>query len=362
MKTKSFLTLLTMGMSMAGLAQENDDMYFTSKDRVQVNAANEMSLARKYQQEDLNAVRSNPVNPSDSYSGRGINPEYGAQSKKGMTVVQNNPDYFLPTYQPKNVNQSLYNGSASSYSNPCGCNNSYSNPYNSGMGYGGFGSPYSSFNSPYNSFYSPYSSFYPRLGTSIGYGFGGYNPGFYGGMNYGMGSMYGMGGMYGMNSLYNSYGYGYPGNVVVIQGADVPHSTYGLHPSRSSNLNNYVDNSRSVSPTSGMVGTNGRVNAGGRVSGNSQPNYYDPSWRSNASNFPTRNSYDNNSGNSRSGFYSNGSSGTWDTGSRTRSSFDNMGSGSRGGFSGSGFSGGGFSGGGASGGGGTGGSHSRGRN
>src|SRR5258708_16541733 len=131
MKTKYVVVMLAMGMSAAVMAQESDDMYFNSKDRVVVNKVNDVVLAKRYQQEDLTAVRTNPVNPSDSYSGRGVNPEYNAQTKNGTTVVQNNPDYFLSGYQPKNVNGSLYNGAASAYSGNCNCNNAY-NPY----GYG----------------------------------------------------------------------------------------------------------------------------------------------------------------------------------------------------------------------------------
>lgn len=365
MKTKFTLAILTMGMSVAAMAQEVDDMYFTSRDRAVVNAAAQISLTKKYQQEDLMAVRSNPVNPSDSYSGRGVNPEYTAQSKKGMAVVQENPDYFLPTYQPKNVNKSLYNGSASSYT--CNCNTGYGNPYYSGMGYGGFGSPYGMY-SPYSMYspygYSPYSglnmsmgfgsmysmnSMYYGMGYGMGsmYGMGGMGSmGMYG-MGYGMGSMYGMGGMYGYNPY---YGYGYPTMVVV---PDANATSYGRHSSRSTSLNNYVDNTRSAATTSGtMAGSNVRSRDGGRMSTSSQPNYYDPSWRSNTSNFPSR-SYDNGGSFTRSGNSGWGNSG-FDSGSRTRSSFDNMG-GTRSSFGGGGFSGGGMSGGG-------GGGHSRGRN
>lgn len=348
MKTKYTLAVLALGMSVAAMAQEVDDLYFTSRDRAVVTAEKEISLTKKYQQEDLNAVRSNPVNPSDSYSGRGVNPEYTAQSKKGMTVVQENPDYFLSSYQPKNVNQSLYNGSASQYSNPCNCN-SYGNPYYSGMGYGGFGSPYSMY-SPYG-MYSPYSS----MSMGMGYGFGGYNSGFYSGMSYGMGSMYGMSSLYmgyGWGSMYGNpyYGYGYPGTIVVVP-ADISGVSHGRHSARSTSLNNYVDNTRTNTvATNGAAGTAGRVREGSRMSGSSQPNYYDPSWRSNANNF-RGSSYDNSS--MRGSGWNNS---IFDGGSRTRSSFDNMGGGSRSSFG----SGGGFSGGG--GGGASGGGHSRGRN
>ncbi|MEJ0057116.1 MAG: hypothetical protein WDN75_16545 [Bacteroidota bacterium] len=124
MKTKYAIMLLTMGMSAAAMAQDDDDMYFNSKDRAKANQENNVVLAKRYQQEDVSAVNTNPVNPSDSYSGRGVNPEYNAQAKNGTSVVQNDdPDYFLSSYQPKNVNKNLYNGGNGSYS-------SYNNGYN----------------------------------------------------------------------------------------------------------------------------------------------------------------------------------------------------------------------------------------
>lgn len=376
MKTKYAILMMSMGISAVVMAQENDDMYFNSKDRVVANKVNASLMMKKYQQEDLNAVRSNPVNPSDSYTGRGVNPEYNAQVKNGTSVIQNNPDYFLSGYQPKNVNGSLYsgnNGYTSSFYGNSGCNSCYNNRMGyggmgySGMGYGGMGMGYGGFGSPFG-YYSPYSS------MMMGYGFGGYGSGFYGGMGYGMGSMFGSPfySPFGMNSFYSPYyGYGYGGyggsgypygTTVVINNGDSRGTTNARHPSRSDGLNNYVDNSRNDAT---INGTNGRVREGGRTRTESQTDYYDRGWRNNASNFPSRSYYDDNSGNSRSG-YSNGgnNNSSWgDQGGRTRSSWDPSGSGSRSSFGGGGFSGGsgGNTGSGGSSGGG-GGGHSRGRN
>ena len=382
MKTKFAVAMLTMGMSVAAMAQESDDMYFNAKDRNVINKANEIVLAKRYQQDDMNAVRSNPVNPSDSYSGRGVNPEYNAQSKNGTSVVQNNPDYFLSGYQPKNVNSSLYSGGASAYSNPYG-NSTYNNYYGGmgygsmgygsmgygsmgygsmgygsmgygsmgygsmmGMGYGstlgmgmGYGGMMGMGYGGYSSFYSPYSSMF-----SMGYGMMSGNP-------YSMMGMYGMYSPYGYGGYNNSYG-----GVTVIGNADSRATVTGRHSSRSNSLNNYVDNSR-VADNATIVGTNGRVREGGRMSSNSSstPNYYDRGWRDNSSNFSNSNTQSgwNNGGNTRSGW--GGNNGWGNSGGNTRSSYDNMNSGSRSSFGGSGFSGGG-------GGGGGGGGHSRGRN
>ncbi len=367
MKTKYAMVILTMGMSVAAMAQENDDMYFNSKDRLVVNQANEQLMAKRYQAADRNAVLTNPVNPSDSYSGRGVNPEYNAQGKNGTAVIQDNPDYFLSSYQPKNINSSLSSG-----------NNTYNSAYNGyGMnpyyGYGGMGSSMMGYGMGYgmnsmmgygmgygmNSMMGYGMGYgYPYSMFSMGYGMSSYGSGFYGGygMGYGMGSMYSPYGMYGMGSMYypygNGYGYGggpyggYSGGVI----NETHNTSYGRHSVRSSGLNNYVDNSRGTSSVTNPAGV-GRGNQSGRTAG-SQPDYYNSGWRNNATNM-TRSGYDN-SGNSGWGNTRSGNSGWGNSG--TRSSMDSFGGGSRGSFGGGG--GGGFSGGGGGGGGG----HSRGRN
>jgi hypothetical protein len=359
MKTRYTMLTLALGLSVAAFAQESDDMYFNSKDRAVVVKANEVVLAKKYRQDDIDAVRSNPVNPSDSYSGRGVNPEYNAQAKNGTSIVNNDPDYFVSGFQPKNVNSNLYNNS-SAYSS--------TNYNNSAYGYGGFGSPYSAMYSPYAFGYSPYSmmyspysmmyspySMYSPYGGMYGMGMG---SGFYSGFGMGYSMMYGspysmIGFGYGMGSMYSPYGYGYGGYPSTVVVTDQRNTAYGRHPSRSSGLNNYVSTNTRNDAT--IVGSNGRVREGGRSRTDSQPNYYNSGWRNSSDYSNTRSGY--SGGNSG---WSGGNTGnSWGNGGNTRSSFDNFG-GSRSSFGG-GHSGG-FSGGGFSGGGGGGGGHSRGRN
>lgn len=386
MKTRIAMAMMAIGVSSVVLAQESDDMYFNSKDRAKLSSINGMILARQYQQEDMTAVKTNPVNPSDSYSGRGINPEFNSQAKNGTTVVQNNPDYFLAGYAPKNVNSSLYSGNASNYSN-CNCNNMYGmnnsmySPYSSMYSPYGMGSMYS----PY-AMYSPYSMYSPYgMGSMYGmgmsmssmYGMGGY--GMYG---MGMSSMYGMSGFgmsytmgwgmpgYGMGSMmynpYSSYYYGSAYGYGYASGSEGRAVVNGTHPSRSSSLNNtYANQNRnSVGTVGGVNSTASRSTSGGRMEGG-QTNYYDRSWRNNSSNFttsgnsngsPARSGWGNNSGTSG---WNNGSNDGWG-GRNSGGSWGNNNSGSSfggGGTRSSGFSGGGFSGGG---GGGSGTSHSRG--
>lgn len=341
MKTK--YTMMAAFLACAGMAagQEVDDMYFNARDRVTHNEAASAAMAMQYADQDLRAAKTNPVNPSDTYTGRGVNPEYSAQQKNGAEIVSGNPDYFLASYAPKNINNTLYSGTATTGSS-CGCN-----PYTSA--YSGFGNPYGSFYSPYG--YSPYG-FSPYSSMGFGSMYSPYGSAWNISMMYGMGSMYGMpmygmGGMYGYG-MYNPYGY-YAGPGMAY-GYDPIQTTYGRRSVRASTV---------VQPTAyanpGYVaGTNGRTRA-------TRTDYYDSQWRSNPSNFPTR-SYDYSGGRSGSsyGSYSSGRSSSYqgyDGGTRTRSygSYDSYGGGSR--SMGSSY-GGGASGGGSS----SGGGRSRGRN
>jgi hypothetical protein len=327
MKAKYTVLAFALTAGSAAMAQEVDDMYFNAKDRLAMSEKNQTAMASRYASYDQQAVKMNPVNPSDSYTGRGVNPEFSAQQKNGAEIIQENPDYFLSSYQPKNINSNLY--SASSTTSGCGCYNPYSS-----MSYNGLGS---------YGMYSPYGAYSP-------YGLGGYGYGRYGSMitmsmGYGMSSMYGY--PYGMSpyGYYPSYGYGYP-STGMGSPVDVRPRVTGPHPVRTGSSTVIASNAPSY------VATNGRTRGTGS---RTQSNYYDASWRSNPANYPTR-SYATGGRAYNSSFGSTpGRSWSGDTG-RTRS-YDSYGSGTR--STSGGFSGGGSS---SSGGGGGGGGHSRGRN
>ncbi len=327
MKTKYSLLAIAVSLGFAANAQEIDDMYFTAGDRVALGQKNEVAMAARYAESDRQAVRSNPVNPSDTYTGRGVNPEFSAQQKNGAELVTENPDYFLASYAPKDLNSKLYSGS-NSYN--CGCN-----------AYSGYGNPYGRYSSPYG-MYSPYSMMSP-YGLYSPYGM--YSPYGYGSglsmsMGFGMGSMM-YGGYYGYGSYgYNPYGSGYGyGTPVVVDPVAISH---GRRPVRASTVNNV----QPVAQAGYVAGTNGRTR------NTAASNYYDASWRNNPSNFPTR-SY--NYGGRSSGFNpsSTGRSAFGSDNSRSRS-YGSFGSPSR--------SSGSFGGGGGSRGTSGGGGHSRGRN
>ena len=354
---KSRYTLLT-GLAVLAITAafgqvEHDDMYFNSKDRVKLNASKEVVLAKQYKQQDLQAVKTSPINPTDSYSGRSVNPEYTNRLNTNPNLGNSDTQYFVSGYQPVSVNQNLA-------SNNCHCNNnSFSGPYG---GYGmnaygmnqGFGSPYSSFYSPWGmGGFQPYQ---PGWSSMLGYSFGGMNSGGFGGMNYGFGNSWGSPWNYGYGGGYfsnNSYGYGMPyggygsnyygNNMTVINNGRDYHNpvVYGKRANRSSDTDNTIDQSRPETSFS----RNGREVSNGRSRAENQSQYYDRNWKRDPDKNPSRAMWsDNTSSNQSSGTrtgWNNGSSNStgrqnsdWGNSYSSRSSYDGSRSSSGGSFSG----------------------------
>jgi hypothetical protein len=326
MKIKgTLLSLSAMAIATIGTAQkaEIDDMYFTAKDRAMLVASQPVT---KYvsPKESLESIT--PINPTDSYSARNVNPEYLSQSKMNSTGSSSNAPYFIPNYTPTGINQSIYN-------NPSLWNNyatAWNNPYFGMMP--GFGSPFGSFY-PYGSFYRSYydpfcysgfNNFYqPGWSSfwSIGWG-SGWNT--WGSPSWAWGGSpfwnnYYYNNWLGWNS-WNNFGYGYyPGTVVIINnGSDYNgrKAVYGKRESRSSDVNNYnYVNTSNRSGNPGVVDSNGKTRgSSGRTSGSESTGYYQKGWRTN----PNTNPSVNNSGNSWSG--SRSSHSNWSNGSNSRGS------------------------------------------
>jgi hypothetical protein len=349
MKTKSILlSLVAVASGISIFAQENDDMYFTSKDRAKINQRGREEVVMASAK---STGITQTINPSDSYSGRNENPDYIAGNKVGSNAATSSP-YFTPSYQP-NVNQSLYSNNCN-----CGYNNyasnypyGYANPY----GYGG-----------------AYSGFYPyRYGGMMGMGGYGYGMSPYYGMGYGMGS-YGMGygvgyyGMgYGLSSMFGygmggygyspfgygysplGYGYGYPTVVVVNSTSDRSSVPYGRHSvaTTSSGRSNYYNPGTTGRGGNAAYYNGSRSLSGARVGSSSQQSqYYSNAWRQSAAN--NRSSWSNSGSSPRSSFWGNSNNSGWNN-SSTRQSWSNPSSNwGGGGMRSTGFSGGGFGGGG----------------
>ncbi|NOS55144.1 MAG: hypothetical protein HOP37_02690, partial [Cyclobacteriaceae bacterium] len=298
MKTKiAFLFLMCTGVLSTAVAQsrEDDDMYFTSKDRAILNAAAQKDRQEIFASSNVRRITESEtaatINPTDSYSARNVNPEYISGSKVGTSTTATAP-YFSPNYQPTTVNQNLASNCAS-----CGFNNfnngfyspfnRFGNPYRMGMMGMGMGMSPWGYNSmsmmnpwmdPWmmngmNGFYQPGLSFSFGMGSGWGNGWNSFNNP-WGYNNWGMNSFYGgWGNSWGMNSFYNNgwNNWGNPwggANTVVIVDRPRPNSARGEEIDRYYSTN----------------GNRGGSNSGGRVatSDNSQQ-YYNRAWRNDAS-------------------------------------------------------------------------------
>lgn len=356
MKSKvAILSFVSLLFAFAATAQEieSDDMYFNSKDRAKLKAAkaSAVSYSASIKTNKKEAVQEEPVNPTDSYSARNVNPEYSARSNSEL-AQSDNQDYFVDNYRYNQA--SNFNNWNNSF------NNWYGNPWYS-TNY--WGSSINSWNSPYygsyydswgNPWANPYyqsgwsSSFSYHWGSSYNYGWG---------MNFGYGNFYGSP-YYAYNPYYgrwNSYyggGWGYPTQVVIIENGSRYSPAYGKRSSRSSQLSREYNNGSTRTTNRNLVDSNtGRPNLGGRVSTNTpsrgQSDYYNRGWRnqtseSNSSYSPNTNSSSGNT-NTRSS-WENSSRNTWResnsnsggsyTPSRGSDSGRSAGSGSSGGSSG----------------------------
>ena len=376
MKTKiALLSLLAVAMSASVFAQEEiDDMYFTSKDRVAENAKRQVEVA-SLSSRVLESESAPVINPTDSYSARGVNPEYISGSKVGTVATSGiNVSYFSSTYQPTAVNQSLYNNSNLAYNGfggPMGYNR-FGSPY--GMGMGGMGMGFSPWGYSTMGMMNPYMNPYmdPFMMNSYGYGSGGYGMngfyqpglsiGFGSGFGWGNGwgnSMFGFGNSFynpwgynswGMNSFYGGWGNPWGYNNFYNRGFGNPY--YGYY---GGNTIVVVDRPRAESARNAEVERYYRADAtGGSASGGrvASQEYYNRSWRNDVqqnsgSAWNTRPSQSTNAWNS--GWNNNNTNG-WNNNGWNNN--QNNGWGNSGGRSLSTGGGGGFSGGGSAGGGG----------
>jgi hypothetical protein len=318
----TLLSILSVMVAFAASAQnvEQDDMYFRSKDRAVLASTKPLTI-------NANTVSrasevNSPINPTDSYSARNVNPEYISQAKvnPSSTTLAETSTYFIPNYSPTTVNQNISNtpintnyysgGYSPSY---YGMNSMMGYGMNSMMNYGmsGFGSPYYSPMGYYDPFgYNPYGynnyggggfGYSPGLSFSMGMGFGGYNS-------------------YWGNSCYNPY---YGGNVIVVNSGDLNgrNVVYAKRSSRSNDINNTVTGGNRSTTVDNSSQNAVRSSSGGRVASTSDSNagsYYQRGWRTN----PETNSRAawNNSVNSSSNSFFNNSG---NTGRNSNSDFSN---------------------------------------
>jgi hypothetical protein len=304
------------------MAQENDDMYFNSKDRAKLNstkADQKKTEALAYvDNEASTSAEDEDINTTDSYSARNVNPEFTSRSNSEL-AQEDDENYFVNDYRFANANE------LSQF------DNNYNNWYSSQWYNSGYYGRMNAFNSPYyNSFASPWGSPYQSgwyggisfySGSPWGYnsgwgydpwsnyGYGNYGGGYYGGGYYGGGSYWGGGGYYGGGNT-----------VIIVEGGRG--QAYGKRGERGGMTyyrpDNSAPNRRSavVSRGSSSGNSGGRVStnntSSGRVAtstntGRTQDEYYNRQWRNTRTNTGSGsgNSSWNNSGNG------NGRSSSW---------------------------------------------------
>jgi len=299
-----FMGLLMVTAVVGASAQaEFDDMYFRASDREKIAASKPLSELSSRQSE----IKT-PINPTDSYSARNVNPEYISQSVNGA-APQQQVSYFYADYVPTAVNQNLYNNRANW--NYYGMNNPYMmggmNPYMVG-GYNPYGNawgmdPYGFNNGFNNGFYRP--GFNMSLGMGMGWGNSwGYSPwNNMGWNNMGWNSM--AWDPYGYNS-FNNWGWGNnmgmgwnnwgwnswnrPTVIIVGGGDGANRVVYGKRSSRSSDMNNNV-NTGGGSRQSAAIQNDTRGGSNSRSTARTasvNENYYQRGWRNNPENTSTR--------------------------------------------------------------------------
>lgn len=272
--------LLAMGV-FAVNAQESDDMYFRASDRAKVAASKPLMELSTRQSEQRT-----PINPTDSYSARNVNPEYISQSAN-PSVESEQVTYFTSDYVPTSVNQNIYNDRANW--NYYGMNNPYMMggmyPYGVGRYNPYWGNsiwdPYG-----YNSFYG--SGLNLSMGMSWGLNSWGYSPwNSYYGMNSWAWDPYGYNSFWGWNSGWGWNNYWRP-TVIIVGGNDGSTGVvYGKRSSRSSNMNNPIVSSTGSRQSSAIQDDTRGTNNSRTAARSTNENYYQRGWRNNPENVST---------------------------------------------------------------------------
>lgn len=306
MKTTLAFSIILLCTSLVSAQVENDDMYFTKKDRTKLMQSRTDS---KSEEEAKDMLTDEPVrfdfvvnknSSSLANSGREINPEFIARSQGEMTEEEADA-YFFENYQYSNQNRlNDFNSNWNAWNvNPLYNSNYFAPSINS------WNSPfYSPFNDPFFNGFSanPWCNPFFQSGWSASFSFGWGNN-----WNYGWGNPYwnsgwgngfgnaGWGNPFWNNGLGNPYwGNGFmgnnwfPGNAIVIVDGNRRNAVYGKRGARGDNTP-FVQGSRPVSSRGSRVSTiapttqaspsrNTQRASSSRIASNSTE-YYTPQWR-----------------------------------------------------------------------------------
>ncbi|MFN3841337.1 MAG: hypothetical protein ACK4RF_11595 [Cyclobacteriaceae bacterium] len=159
-------TWMLMVPAVLAWAQENDDLYFRSKDRqkpanitTDSYVSNYDNFKRQHFPEDY--AQESKINPTDSYSARQVNPEYISRANAEQ-ASEDEQNYFIQGYNAPSTSPSGYYGN-SSWNNSWNTNNWYAPGW-----YGP--SRFNNWYSPYYGFYDPWMN--PFWGNTPGWNYG----------------------------------------------------------------------------------------------------------------------------------------------------------------------------------------------
>jgi hypothetical protein len=259
-------------MSLPAVAQqvENDDMYFTAKDREKLRVAMAETPAvavnttkPKQQQKELTeeVIIPEDLNPTDSYSARTINPEYISRVNSEQ-ASEDEQNYYLEGYTATNTFDS-YSASQFSNTSNCGtCWNSYPNSYYGGSAWNYY-SPYYGYNDPWR---TPYYGMSPGWNMSLGYLFGGWGSGWNLGLSYTWGNAWVYNPYYYNPYYHNPYNY-----------SPYSYSNRGYQYAPNSNTENGVirrTRTLAVTPTQRVSSVNNTSDTNGRMRSSTTDEYY----------------------------------------------------------------------------------------
>ncbi len=187
MKTRIGLWILWLPVLVVS-AQENDDMYFRSRDRQKAVTASAESYVSNYdnfKRQHFPEALTQPdgtTNPTDSYSARQLNPEFVSRSNAEQ-ASEDEQNYFIQGYTP-------VTSATTGYYNNSSLNNSWNT--NNWYAPGWYGpARFNNWYSPYYGFYDPWMNPFWGMSPGWNYGFNSYWGPWGSGWNFNLGYTWG---------------------------------------------------------------------------------------------------------------------------------------------------------------------------
>jgi hypothetical protein len=168
----STLALASCSTNKMASTAAQDNLYFMASD-TKMSRSNAVPNNKPESFQNLSTINSDSFE-QENFSSRNVNPDYIAKYQSESKSVDEETVYFEEgTESAPNID--VYNNY---YSAAPGSFGGFNNSFNSGLGFGGFGSP---FGFGMNAFGSPFGMGMNGFGSPFGYGMGGFGMGGFGG-------------------------------------------------------------------------------------------------------------------------------------------------------------------------------------